>query len=337
MNAGKKTLVDKTTGIESKLPVNSELDRLKPLAGVVQQLNKILRYVDYKQAEGDCACLAAKLLGLYSRQELKDFFFTAVPRGGIIVLGMLSYILDIQPAQLQTAMESCQPLIIVDDCSLTGARFTHFLSQTTNSHVVFAHLYSHPDLRRALLEKEPRLRHCLAAHDLKDHSRENYPDPAQYKAWQAQWKKLMGPDEVWHGQPDLICFAWSEPGRVFWNPVTKRKEGGWKFLPPHFCLKNKAGLGLPPRAVAKREWQLSTSVVSGSFDNLLWLCRVDTRQVYSLNSVSADMWRALAGYGNLDAAVEYLLGQYDMDEASLRSDLQTFANELLANGLLEKV
>jgi hypothetical protein len=234
-------------------------------------------------------------------------------------------------------MESSQPLIIVDDCALSGARFTRFLVRTNNSPVVFAHLYSHPDLRRALLEKEPRLRHCLAANDLKDHSRENYPDPAQYQAWQAQWKKLMGPDEVWHGQPDLVCFAWSEPDRVFWNPVTKRKERGWQFLPPHLCLKNKSNLNLPPKPVAERQWQIPSSVVSGAFDKLVWLCRTDTRLVYSLNSVSADMWQALAGYGNLDAAVEYLLGQYHMDEASLRSDLQTFVTELLANGLLEKV
>ncbi len=49
------------------------------------------------------------------------------------------------------------------------------------------------------------------------------------------------------------------------------------------------------------------------------------------------MWRALTGYGNLDAAAEYLLGLYDKNEATLRSDLRSFANELQANGLLEKI
>jgi len=330
-------LSDKTIESGSNTLVNEELNRLKALAVDLQQSRETVHYIDYKQAEQDCEVLAAKLLELYSPQELKDFFFTAVPRGGIIVLGMLSYILDIQPAQLQPEMKSSQPLIIVDDCSLTGARFTRFLAQTTNSHVVFAHLYSHPDLRRALLEKEPRLRHCLAAHDLKDHAREHNPNPSQYQSWQAQWKKLLGPDAIWLGQPDRICFAWNEPDRPFWNPAAKRIEEYWQFLPPHLCLKNKARLDLPPRTVTKREWQLPSSVVSGFFDNVLWLCRTDTRQVYSLDSVSADMWRALAGYGNLDAAAEYLLSVYDKDEAALRSDLSSFANELQANGLLEKI
>jgi len=337
LSADREILLNKKIEIKSTPPGNPWFTRLKALAVQLQQSSETVHYVDYGQAERDCENLAAKLLDIYPRQELKNFSFTAIPRGGIIVLGMLSYILDIEPLQLQPAVEPAQPLVIVDDCSLTGVRFTNFLAQTTNSHVVFAHLYSHPDLRRALLEKEPRVQHCLAAHDLKDHAREHYPDPAQYQAWQDHWKKLLGPDALWIGQLDRVCFAWSEPGRIFWNPVTERKEVVWQFLPPHLCLKNRARLGLPPRAVTKREWQLPPTVISGSFDNVLWLCRADTRQVYSLNGISADMWRALAGYGNLDAAVEYLLSQYDIDEASLRSDLQTFANELLTNSLLEKV
>ncbi|UCH92589.1 MAG: PqqD family protein, partial [Candidatus Aminicenantes bacterium] len=295
-----------------------------------------VHYVDYGQAERDCERLAAKLLDIYSRKELKKFSYTAIPRGGIIVLGMLSYVLDLQPAQLQANLESSQPLVIVDDCALSGTRFTNFLARTTGSHLVFAHLYSHPDLRQALLDKEPRLKHCAAAHDLVDHAREHYQDPAQYQAWQDHWKKLMGPGAVWLGQPDLVCFAWNEPDRPFWNPVTRRLENYWQFLPPHLCLKNRTGSALPPRPVTKRDWQIPSSVVSGAFDNALWLCQTNNLQVYSLNGVSADMWGALAAYGNLDAAVEYLLSQYDIDKATMRGDLRTFANELLSKGLLEE-
>ena len=49
------------------------------------------------------------------------------------------------------------------------------------------------------------------------------------------------------------------------------------------------------------------------------------------------MWRALAAYGDIDVAMEYLLGQYEVDEARLRSDLNAFAGELLTKGLLERV
>ena len=48
------------------------------------------------------------------------------------------------------------------------------------------------------------------------------------------------------------------------------------------------------------------------------------------------MWRALAAYGNLDAAVHYSFGEYEVQEAKLRSEFGAYAEELPAKAPLER-
>jgi hypothetical protein len=311
--------------------------RLAVLAGGLSRHRAMMRYVDYSRAERDCERLAAKLLECYSRRELAEFVFTAIPRGGLIVLGILSYMLNLQRTQIDGPLRANQALFIVDDCALSGARFRGFLAQTAAERVVFGHLYSHPELRRALRQREPRLERCLAAHDLLDHSSEQFPDPAARRAWRDHWHALERGGEVWHGQPDLICFPWSEPTRVFWNPATEKVEEGWRLLPPHRCLKNWAALGLPPRVVAKRAWQVAPAVMSASYDGVLWLCEAETERIFSLTGVEIDMWAVLAGYGDVEVGVEYLLAKYRAGAQVLRRDLAAFADALSAAGLLERI
>lgn len=320
-----------------KSPSGADTLRLSALVVLLKRTNDFVRFVDYGQAQRDCEQLAVMLLKVYSRQELDTFSFIALPRGGLIVLGMLSYILDLQPSQLVADLDSTAPLVIVDDCAITGRRFADFLDITASSHIVFAHLYSHPDLRKGILTREPRVNHCIAAHDLVDHARELYTDLSAYQAWQQKWRNRLGSNYYWIGQTDIVCFPWSEPDHPFWNELLEREEDGWRFLPPHRCLKNKSSLGLPPKAITNREWQVASSVVTGSFDGVLWLCQTETGQVYSLQSVAADIWRCLAVYGNVDATVEYMTDQYEIEEDILRGDVIAFAEELFAKGLIEKI
>jgi hypothetical protein len=324
--------------------------RLTQLAALLQTRQGQLHYVDYKQAEQDCERLAALLLQQITRPELATFHFAPIPRGGLIVLGMLAYILDLQPAQLLPQPNDQRPLVLVDDCALTGGRFGRFLAQTTAAPVIFAHLYSHPALRQAILEREARVSHCLAAHDLADHPPD---DPALYAGWQSRWRERLGAGRYWIGQPDLVCFAWSEPDQPFFNPASGQIEDGWRFLPPHACLKNKAALAVPPslQETSQRlnsesqpaseppgglyNWRVSSQVVTGRFDDLLWLCHTGSGQLFSLDGVAADMWRALAAYGHIATAAAYLLTLYAIPAATLHHDLTAFTHTLAAKGLLE--
>ena len=86
--------------------------RLGTLPGLVRRLRHTLRYIDYRQAESDCETLAGLLLGGYSRQELRGFAIHGIPRGGLIVLGMLAYMLDLKADQLSAKADPTRPLLL---------------------------------------------------------------------------------------------------------------------------------------------------------------------------------------------------------------------------------
>ena len=310
--------------------------RLTYLAHGLSRKAGSLIYVNYRKAENDCEQLAVQLLAHYSRQELSSFSFLPIPRGGFIVLGILSYILDLDPAQLQPHDDPSRPAVLVDDCALTGARFGQQLNRTPAEQILFLHLYSHPQLRSAILERESRVKTCLAAHDLADRAPEKYTDPEEYQAWQDRWAKRLGPQRYWFGLPDPICFAWTEPDHPFFNPVTGRVEDGWRFLPPNLCLKNRVRLGLPPRSPETRVWHSPAAVVSGLFDDELWLVDTRSENVYKLTDVAAVMWRALVAYGRIDVTVDYIAELYDVDHLTLQNEVESFEAELQANGLLQR-
>jgi coenzyme PQQ synthesis protein D (PqqD) len=314
--------------------------RLRELARSLGDERASMRYVDYGQAEQDCERLAARLLEVFPREELASFRFAAIPRGGLIVLGMLSYLLDLEPSRLASPLAAGDdpdaPVCLVDDCALTGARFGRRLAQAPGSQVVFAHLYSHPDLRRAILEREPRVRACVAAHDLRDHAPGRWEDPAAHAAWQRRWVERLGEERYWYGRPELVCFAWSEPDHPFWNPATGQVEDGWRFLPPHRCLKNRVRLGLPPHAAATVEWRVPEEVACGLFDGVWWVCRTDGGEVYRLEGAAAEIWRALAAGGSAEAAAAELVAQYEIEAEQARGEAAAFAQELAARGLLER-
>jgi len=291
--------------------------------------------VDYKKAEEDCEKLASKILAVYSPKELEPFYFMAIPRGGLIVLGMLSYLLNLKQSQFEPSGNPNQPVMIIDDIALSGERISKILSKTKSSHVVIANLYSHPDLRKAILNKEPRVKNCFSANDLKDQARGNYPDKKDYHAWRQQMDEQMG-GRYWVGQVDLVGFAWSEPDYPFWNPVTRKLEDVWRSLPPHKCLKNKSLLGVLPDEPIKKDLQLSSSVIMGLFRNEIWLFHKDTKQIYSLTDVAAEMLRVIVSQGNIESSIKYLINRYDVEESILRLDVEKYVDALLEIKILEK-
>ncbi len=277
--------------------------------------------------------MAARLLELHSREELRAFSWAAIPRGGLIVLGMLSYALALDRERLAADPDPERPLVIVDDCALTGARFASELARQPARRVAFAHLYSHPDLRRAIVGREARVESCVAAHDLADCARRSYPDEAAYEAWRERWRRRLGAERYWLGQPELVCFAWSEPDRPFWNEASGEVEEGWRFLSPGRCLAHRADLGPSPIEITAPVWRAPADLVSGDFDGRLWLCA--RGRIFTLEGAAADMWRALAAWGDPAAAGAWLVRRYEVEPEALARDLEAFAGELEGRGLLE--
>lgn len=311
------------------------------LAAWGRELNRActhLRYVSYAQAELDCQRLAVQLIERFGPEKLSRFSFTAIPRGGLIVLGMLAYMLGLEQTQLEPPHSPKVPLVVVDDCALSGNRFGRFLECCESNQVVFAHLYSHPDLRVAIEGREPRVIACLGAQDLHDHGPENLSD--NYLAWQELWLNQLNSPRYWIGQPDRVCFAWNDPDSV-WNPILERMEKGWHIVPPELCLKNRLGSGMKPIPIqvqpeSKGPLKPSEHVLFGEFEGQIIVCNLETRESFSLTDVASHMWLAIVKHGNLEDVVVSLLRDYDVGEANLWIDLRTFVDCLLAQGLLEQ-
>ena len=225
----------------------------------------------------------------------------------------------------------------MDDCAFSGVRFGEFLARCESRSVVFAHLYSHPDLRTTIEAREPRVEACVGARDLRDHAPER--EGAGYLAWRAEWlARLDGEPGYWIGKPDHLCFPWNEPDFSIWNPVTERLEHGWRVVPPELCLKNRTNTRPIPVQVQPQgpgPLRPSEHVLFGEFEGEIVVGNTETEASFTLAGVTADMWRTIVSHGNLDAAVTSLAGKYDVDVDTLRADLLEFSEQLLALDLLE--
>lgn len=297
-----------------------------------------LRYVDYTQAEEDCTILAAQLVECLGRDGVKRFHFAPIPRGGLIVLGMLAYLLQLDRTQLLPPHPADVPLVIVDDCALSGARFGRFLASCTNHQVIFAPLYSPPDLRAAIASREPRVVACLSARDLKDHGPEQFG--AEYSGWQARWQERLGSSRYWIGMPDHVCFPWNEPDRSVWDPAAERVVPAWPIVPPERCLKNRlpaenGGIPVQVQPQGRGPLRPSADALFGEFQGQIVIGHLRTGENFGLADVAAAMWRAIVEHGNLEEVLAALGRDYEVDEGRLRADLRAFIDDLLARGLLE--
>jgi len=307
------------------------------VANMAALIDAATRRLDYGQVEQAVRVLAGKLAGEFGGEELKRFRYTAIPRGGLIVLGMLAYVLDLPRPALAGGEQGGVPLVVVDDISLSGARFGEFLQASGAERIIFAHLFSHPDLRAAILTSETRVEACIAAHDLRDLAPERYPEQADYLAWCARWRQRFKGLRFWIGLPDQVIFPWNEPDRPFWNPTTAQVEDHWRQVAPDRNLKNWTRLGLPPLAEIRPEWRCPDYVAYALSDEGVTLCNLETEHVYGLEGVGAEMWRGLAAYGDVEAVLAHLQTLFDVETGVLRDDLIEFITQLEAGGLLERI
>jgi hypothetical protein len=201
--------------------------RLEMLRDHLDVAKTHFRYVDYAQAEHDCEELARRLLARFGRERLLTCRFTAMPRGGHIVLGLLAYLLDLPRSRLSGLSAPDTPLVIVDDCAISGRRFGQFLRKRKSREVIFTPLYSHPGFRSALEAREPRVSACISARDLHDYAPEELGD--KYADWHEKGMKSET-GSYWMGQPEYLCFAWNEPDTKIWYPGAEKIETGWRIV-----------------------------------------------------------------------------------------------------------
>ena len=342
-----------------------DLSRLEALPSQLESELRRIRYVGWPDVERDCERLGERLVEHLGKDAVREARFVGIPRGGVIVLGLLAYVLNLRPDQLpgqlagtrlggttplrqemaadtdhappaETA-RSERALVVVDDCALSGLRFRRFLQEGTEGPVVFAHLYSHPILRSNIEKTEERVRAVLSARDLTDHARELLGP--KYPAWRARWEKRTAGDAYWLGRPDRLGFPWSEPEIGVWNPVTEREEPGWRLIPPEACLRNRieqrthAGrVQLQPPATGPI--RTTTGTYAGEFEDGSVLANLQTGRAVRLSGMAPAIWECLLAEGGTAQATEALARTYDADRQVIDRDTRRMYREFVEAGFL---
>lgn len=294
-----------------------------------------VRFVGYRDAERLVEKLAVALRDAIPAADLAAARFAGIPRGGTIVLGLLAYALDLSPDRLRDDDPS-RPLVLVDDCALSGARLRSELAGRPGSRrIVVAHLLSSPALRVAIGADEPRVLACVAAEDLADRSAEVVADGAERAAWRERWRRRLGGRPYWFGAVEPVVFSWGEPDVVAGDASGGEIVGGWHLASPERCFELRMQLAGPQAERRVRSWRAPASVVHAEEGSRLWLFDRRRQEAFSLDGVGARAWLLLAAVGDLDFVVERLAAAYEVGTGELRRDLEALVAELVDRHLLE--
>ena len=276
------------------------------LAGLAWQIRDLLprtRSVGYAAVEDLVEKLAGKVIADFGSDFVRSARFTAIPRGGVVVLGLLSYALDLQPRQFQLQRGDGRPLMVVDDIAVTGHRIAEFMPGVPDREVVFAHLLSHPELRLAIETQKQRVIACVAAEDLHDHA------PAHlgggYEGWKSENSAL---DRFWIGLPDHVVTPWSEPDVGLWHSSPREARLGIR-LAGTTTLKHRwrdfdpfVPVQVQPRGSGPLE--PDARAIFGQVGDDVLLGRSDGGPVIRLGRLGAALWMSILKEGTLEGALE---------------------------------
>ena len=316
---------------------DAEVARLHWLPAQLQTQLTHFRYVSWQQAEADVEELATRLVARFGADELRAMNFVGIPRGGLIVLGMLAYALNLRSDRLDAEGDPHRPLVVVDDCSLSGLRFRQFLMgpAATARRVVFAHLYSHPDLRRAVEAQEPRVVAAVAARNLHDLAPQLYGE--DFSTWRSRWQERTGEHAYMVGRFEHLGFPWSEPDMAFWDADAHGTREGWRLVPPDMCLKNRVDAGTTRLSIQTPEqgqMRLAPGTFYGNLNGKTLVAELESRQVIAFEGVGADLWDGFLGPDEPEAVLDRLQAEYNVPGEQLRADAMEFTQELLRRGFI---
>ena len=320
------------------------------LADLADQFREVIAhhvYIGYSEAELAAGRLAAALSSRLGAEELRRYRFAAMPRGGLIVLGMLAYVLGLSHDRIVglsdgTPDDDAGPLVVVDDCALSGVRFRQFLSRTRARSVVFAPLFAAAELCREVERQEARVVACVTGTVLRDRAPQELGEA--YPQWRSERRRLIGDHGYWAGRPEHIAFAWSEPETNFWNSETDRFEASWNVVPPRLCLDRRTRLAettgpytiLPELRGPVRP---ADRVLWAEIDSSIAVARLPDEPsggspCFRLDGTAAAFWLAIVASGSVDEAANRLRAEFDVEPHVLRRDVSGFVSELEDAGLL---
>jgi hypothetical protein len=313
--------------------------RVEELLDQVEEATETVRYVSYPQAVVDVQVLAERLEQRFTRAVLDEAVFRPVPRGGFIVLGMLSLAMGLRHEQLDSPPNDDERLVVlVDDCALSGHRMHQTLRKTRAQRVALAFLYAPTELCRNIELREDRVQGCVAARRLRDVGPELFG--TGYGAWVDRWAGRLGEDRYWIGRPEAVSFAWKDPDRSFVNRATGQREAAWRVVPgnsvPPPARSSGNALRIQTQPEAKGPLQPAKEVFFAEIGGTVVIAHTDHASAIELSAVAGAFWCAIVEGGSVSEAADRLHDNYDTDRARLETDLGRFVDDLLERGLLER-
>ncbi|MCU0724378.1 MAG: PqqD family protein [Planctomycetes bacterium] len=296
-----------------------------------------LRLVSEEEALDACSEMAGRLREVVGEEGLSRASFVAVPRGGIIVLGWLSYILPVRAEQLMPGASREAPLVvIVDDCAYTGYRIGRFLDTLGVQKTVVATLFSAPGFRRAIVEREPRVTACVAARDLADAGEGPGADGKRHV-----WLERLSPPRYWAGVHDHVVFPWSEPERILWDAEKGCTVRGWPLVPPEMLLGGRRadapGVVVYHQPEGRGPLRPSESCLFYIEEGLVLIADRRSREVYELTGDEVFWWRSLLEHGSVHGMTADLAERLGAPKEALRPEVAAFLDDLVARGLVGRV
>ncbi|MFO7777942.1 MAG: PqqD family peptide modification chaperone [Nitriliruptoraceae bacterium] len=292
-----------------------------------------LRPIGYAEAERACVVLADELRRQLGEETLAASSITGIPRGGLLVAGLLAYALGLPSERVWAQPSDGGRLLLADDCVLSGSRLGRWLDANPGPDVIAVHLASVPSCREAIVAQHPRVTACLAAVDLTDHAGD------RGAGWHQRWRE-RSPGDLWTGDPDHVVFPWNEPESAIWNAERERAERAWRVVPPSWCLKNRAEGGDAPHEVQVDAVEVNgpdspaDDVLWAEFDDGVVVATPRDDRAIRLTGVAAVSWRELVSHGHAEAASAAVAAVYGAPEDVVRSDVARLVERLAARGLL---
>jgi hypothetical protein len=311
--------------------------RLAEIPGLLEEAGIRLRPFSWHDVHEAVHRLADDLRHRLDPDELARCALVGIPRGGLVVAGLLAYALGIPRERVGAPPDDPErPLLLVDDCALSGVRLRSELARHrrpgATRRIALAVLCSHPALRARLLTGEAQVVAFASGADLHDHG------PALLGTSLAEWREtwMRRVPGRYHAAPlDLVAFPWSEPEMRFWNPVTRTVEPGWRLMPPVFPGGSGPGDALPLQIADEHPGigRLAAEVVPVDLPGATVLVDARARRSTRLPGTAAEIWRHWMRAG-LDGAVRAVAEDYAIPESRAASDLRVLLDGLAGKGLL---
>lgn len=330
-----------------------ELDDLQRRLGSLDHYCKKIINITYSQVETATDLLATKLIDRFGRKELKSFSFFPVPRGGLICLGFLSYCLNLTYKNIVHLIEAdhknSKPIVLVDDCSMSGHRLLEFAQRFKGKNTIGAVLYAPKELQDGFKNNSIKSIDCFVGEYLQP---SNDVDMLPIKG-EVLASKMSLKDRVLAGDFRLPCFPWGEADQTIIDAKMQKPISGWALTRPKTSGDNpnvdRSGghqrqfdfgkcinrtCDLQNAIELPRSEKLNPDYMFFECGESLVAHDVVTKTSLELNSTGLDMLSAYLEIGSICDTVTELQTRFHVDREMLREDLTRVLNNFEKHRLL---